>query len=43
MLFFNFCPFHISKFQMIIVKNLMEKPSFFIMDFDGSYEVLLSH
>ena len=27
--FFNFCFFHFSKFQMTIVKNLMEKPSFF--------------
>ena len=26
---------------MTIVKNLMEKPSFFIMDFEGSFEVLL--
>ena len=43
MLFFNFCCFHFSKFQMSIVKNLMEKPSFFIMHFEGSYEVLLHH
>ena len=28
MLFFNFGFFHFSKFQMAIVKNLMEKPSF---------------
>ena len=41
MLLLNFCFFHFSKFQMTIVKNLMEKPSFFIMDFEGSYEVLL--
>ena len=40
MLFLNFCLFHFSKFQMTIIKNLMEKPSFFIMDFEGSYEVL---
>ena len=25
---------------MTIVKNIMEKPSFFIMDFEGSYEAL---
>ena len=25
---------------MITVKNLTEKPSFFIMDYEGSYEVL---
>ena len=28
---------------MAIVKNLMEKPSIFVMDFEGSYEVLLRH
>ena len=28
---------------MTIVKNLMDKLSFFIMDFEGSYEVLLGH
>ena len=27
--------------QMTIVKNLIEKPSVFIMDFEDSYEVLL--
>ena len=43
MLFYNFCFFHFSKFQMTIVKNFMEKPSFFKMDFEGSYEVLLHH
>ena len=43
MLFFNLWLFHFSKFKMTIVKNLMEKPSFFIMDFEGSYEVLLRH
>ena len=30
-----------SKFQMTVVKYLMAKPSFFIMDFEVSYEVLL--
>ena len=43
MLFFNFSFFHYSKFQMAIVENLMELPSFFKMDFEGSYEVLLRH
>ena len=43
MLFFNFWLFHFSKFQMTIVKFLMEKPSFLKTDFEGSYEVLLSH
>ena len=43
MLFFNFCFFDFSEFQMTIVENLMEKPSFFIMDFEGPYEVLLRH
>ena len=33
MFFFNFCLFHFFKFQMAIAKNLMEKPSFFIMVF----------
>ena len=28
---------------MTIVKNLMEKPFFFIMDFQGSYAFLLRH
>ena len=28
---------------MTIVKNLMEKPSFFIIDFESSNEVLLRH
>ena len=28
---------------MIIVKNLIEKASFFIIDFESSYEVLLCH
>ena len=40
MLFFNFYFFYLSKFQLSIVKNLMEKQSFFIMDFGGSYKVL---
>ena len=29
MLFFIFCLFHVSKFQMTVVKNLIEKPTFF--------------
>ena len=36
MLFFNFCLFPFSKFQMTIVKNL-------IMDFECSWEVLIRH
>ena len=40
---FNFCLFHFSKFQTTIAKNYMEKPSFFIIDFEGSNEVLLCH
>ena len=36
MLFFIFCLFPLSKFQMTIVKNLK-------MEFEGSYEVLLPH
>ena len=36
MLFFNFCLFLFSKFQMAIVKNL-------IMDFDCTQEVLIRH
>ena len=43
MLLFNFCLFYFSKLEMTIVKNLMEKLSFFIIDFEGSYEVLLRH
>ena len=43
MLFFNFGLFHFPKFQITIVKNFMEKPSFFIMDFESSNEVLLRH
>ena len=43
MLFFNFYLFNFSKFQVTFVKNLMKKPSFFIMDFEGSNEVLLPH
>ena len=38
--FFKFCLFHFFKFQMAIVENLMKKPSIFVMDFDGSHEVL---
>ena len=40
---FNFLIFLFSKFQITIVKNLMERPSFFIMNFKSSYEVLLRH
>ena len=43
MLFFNSCLFCFSKFRTTIVKNLTEKPSFFIMGFKGSHEVLLRH
>ena len=43
MLSFNFCFFLFSKFQMDIVKNVMELPSSFKMDFEDSYEVLLRH
>ena len=40
----NFHLFLFSKFEMTIVKNLMEKRHpFFIMDFEGFYEVLLRH
>ena len=39
MLFLIFA-FHFSKFQMTIVKDLMEKPSFFTMDFERSNKVL---
>ena len=40
---FIFCIFHFSKFQMATVKNLMEKSSFFIMNFEGFHEVQLCH
>ena len=44
MLSFNFCfNFNFSKFQMDIVKKVMELPSSFKMDFEDSYEVLLRH
>ena len=33
MLFFNFCFFYLSEFQLAIVKYLMEKPAFFVMHF----------
>ena len=39
MLFHSTAFFHFSKFQMTIVKTLMEKPSFFIMDFEGCNKV----
>ena len=39
MQFFDVCVFHFYKFQITIVKSLMGKPSIFIMDFEGSYEV----
>ena len=28
---------------MTVIKDVMEKPSFFITDFEGSYQVLLRH
>ena len=34
--FLIFAFFIFSKFPMIIVKNLMERPTFFIMNFEGS-------
>ena len=34
-LFYNVCLFHIFKFQITIVKNLMEEPSFFYNGFWG--------
>ena len=43
MLLLNCCIFHFSKLHTTIVKNLIEKPSIFIMDFKSSYEVLLNH
>ena len=43
MLFFNFCLFHFSKFQMTIVKSFMEKLSFFVNDFESSFDVRLCH
>ena len=41
MLFFDFCLFHFSKFQITIVKNYLEKLSSFIMAFESSNKVLL--
>ena len=41
MLFLNFCLFHFFIFQITIVKNFMRKPSFYILDFEGSNEVPL--
>ena len=41
MLFFDFCLFHFSKFQITIVKNYLEKLSTFIMAFESSNKVLL--
>ena len=38
-----FLIFHFFKFQITIVKNLMEKLSFFYSGFRGFYEVLLRH
>ena len=43
MLFLNFCPFLFYKFQMTVVKKLLKKPSVFIMDFEGSYDVVASN
>ena len=40
---FEFLPFRFFKFQMTVVKKLMEKASFFIMDFKDSDEGLLTH
>ena len=42
-LFFNLAFFYFPKFQMAIVKNHMKLSSLFMMDFRGSYEVLLPH
>ena len=39
--FLIFTFFIFFKFQMAIVKNLMAKSSFFIMDYEGSYDILL--
>ena len=43
MLFLILAFFHFSKFRLAFAKNLMELLSFFEMDFEGSYEVLLRH
>ena len=40
-LLFHF--FRFSKFQRLVVKNLMKKPPNFIMDFKSSYKVLVSY
>ena len=40
-LFFIFLLFRFSKFQRLIVKNLMKKPSNFIMDFKSLYKFLV--
>ena len=42
MLFLKFLPVSFSKFQMTVVKNLMKKPFFFIMDLQVSYDVLVN-
>ena len=42
MLFFNFFKWHIQ-ISNDYCQNLMAKPSFFIVEFEGSYEVLLRH
>ena len=38
---FHFLLFRFSKFQRLIVKNLMKKPPNFIMEFKSSYKVLV--
>ena len=40
-LFFHFLLFCFSKFQRLIVKNLVKKPPSFIMGFKSSYKVLV--
>ena len=40
-LLFHFLVFRFSKFQRVIVKNLMKKPPNFIVDFKSSYKVLV--
>ena len=42
-LFFNFCLFHFSEFQITIDKTFLKKTAFFVPDFKSPYEVLLRH
>ena len=42
-LLFHFLLFGFSKFQRLIIKNLMKKPPNFIMDFKSSYKVLVNY